>query len=718
VVSPSDPRGDPAWWPLRLGLRLLRTLGDAAPRSPRPDRGWRPGLSVVLPDRDRPDLLDSTLPALQAALARIDEPSEVWISTSAAATTRYAALRQRYPAFHWLHAAEPLGFSAAIARALPRLRHDHAYLLNSDMRLHPHALREVLAQRGARVFAVASQIHHEQASARREETGLTALTRFAGPSQLYDAWPGEDPTPREHLYAGGGASLFRTAALRRFAAASAVYEPVYWEDVEWGLRAWREGWRVLFCPTSLAWHGHRSTVRKVFDAAEIDRLFARNGRWFDLRHADGEALGSALDRVVCADPRSRAEARGLRFAAGTLAMRWRRRHAPAPEAWFLRRDSLQLGYGRRRGGKPRLLLISPFALLPTSHGSARRSIELLRGLAARFDLALLSDEATLYPPGHEPALAELCVLWLRVQGRDTEVDGETWPQRAARHAWTGLRSGLAEARRQFAPETVLVAHAELLDLGSERQPGERWLIDLHDVPALADDEDNWFRRGLAAFDAAIATSADDHAALRELVADPRRAWRIDNGATLRPQLPPSPSSPPGLLFVGGLRYPPNRDGLLAFLERVWPRLRGQIPDLRLCLAGVAPDELETLGITDGAGIDALGNIDDLGPQYAAASLCLNPLRGIRGSALKAIEALAAGRVCVSTRDGARGLLDGGFAGLRVVEQVADMTDAILDLLADPGRRHALERFDAARLDAWSWPARAAALADHLDASAA
>lgn len=717
-MNPPDPRRDPAWWPLRLGLRLLRTLGDAPPRPPRPDRGWRPGLSVVLPDRNRPDLLESTLPALQAALARIDEPSEVWISTSAAATTRYAALGQRYADFHWLHAVEPLGFSAAIARALPRLRHDHVYLLNSDMRLHPDALHEVLAQRGAQVFAVASQIHHEDAAARREETGLAALTCFTAPSQLYDAWPGDDPAPREHLYAGGGASLFRTALLRRYASASAVYEPVYWEDVEWGLRAWREGWRVLFCPTSLAWHGHRSTVRKVFDAAEIDRLFARNGRWFDLRHADAADLGSALDRVVCADPRSRDEARGLRFALATLGMRWRRRGEPTPEAWFLRRDALQLGYGRRRRGKPRLLLVSPFALLPTSHGSARRSIELLRGLASRFDLALLSDEAALYPPGHESVLAELCVVWLRVEGRGAVVDGETWPQRSARHAWSGLRAGLAEARRQFAPDTVLVAHAELLDLADERQPGERWLIDLHDVPALGDDENTWFRRGLAAFDAAIATSADDHAALRELIGDERRAWRIDNGATLRPQLPPSPSSPPSLLFVGGLRYPPNREGLLAFLERVWPRLRGQHPDLRLRLAGVTPDELATLDIADRAGIEALGVIDDLSEQYAAASLCLNPLRGIRGSALKAIEALAAGRLCVSTREGARGLLDHGFAGLRVVEQVADMRDEILALLADPGRRHALERFDAARLDAWSWPARAAALADRIEAAAA
>lgn len=717
-MSPPDPRRDPAWWPLRLGLRLLRALGDAAPRPPRPDRGWQPGLSVVLPDRDRPDLLESTLPALQAALAHIDEPSEVWISTSAAATTRYAALRQRYPAFHWLHSAEPLGFSAAIARALPRLRHDHVYLLNSDMRLHPHALREVLAQRGARVFAVASQIHHEDATARREETGLTALTCFAGPSQLYDAWPGEDPTPREHLYAGGGASLFRSALLRRLAAASAVYEPVYWEDVEWGLRAWREGWQVLFCPTSLAWHGHRSTVRKVFDAAEIDRLFARNGRWFDLRHADSDVLGSALDRVVCADPRSRAEARGLGFAAGTLAMRWRRRRETTPEAWFLRRDTLQLGYGRGRSGKPRLLLVSPFALLPTSHGSARRSIELLRGLATRFDLALLGDEGALYPPGHEPVLAELCVMWLRVQGRAPEGASEGWTQRAARHAWPGLRAGLAEARRQFAADVVMVAHAELMDLASERQPGERWLIDLHDVPALDASDQAWFRTGLTAFDAAIATSADDHAALLPLIADADRAWRIDNGATLRPQLPPSPSSPPSLLFVGGLRYPPNRDGLLAFLERAWPRLRRALPDLRLRLAGVSRADLQTLGIVDATGIEALGTIDDLGPQYATASLCLNPLQGIRGSALKAIEALAAGRICVSTREGARGLLDAGFPGLRVVEEVAEMADEILSLLADSRRRHALERFDAVRLGDWSWPARAAALADRLDTTAA
>lgn len=715
-MSTLDPRRDPAWLPLRAGLRLLRALPAAASRSSRRDPGWQPGLSVLLPDRDRPDLLASSLPALAAALARLDEPWEVWISTSAAAPPRYAALRRQFPNFHWLFSSRPLGFSGAIGRALPRLRYDHIYLLNSDMQLDSQALLAVLALRGPRVFAIASQIHHAEPGVRREETGLTALCEFARPSRLYDAWPGDDPQPREHLYAGGGASLFRRTLLCDYAAASGVYEPVYWEDVEWGLRAWGEGWRVLFCPASVAWHGHRSTVRQVFSEAEIARLFARNGLWFDLRHAAADQLGSALDRVVCASATSAAEARNAGFALATLAQRWRCRRRSLSSAWFLRDDSLQLGFGRAPRGRPRLLLVTPFALLPTSHGSARRCLELLRGLADQFDLALLSDEGAAYPPGHEAELAALCVLWLRIDGRLMESANEDWRARGARHVWPGLRAGLAEARRQFGPQQVLVAHAELLDLGRERAVGEHWSLDLHDVPALSEDaEQCWFEDGLAYYDRVIACSADD---LADLPAAPRhdgRAVLIENGATLRPGLPPSPVSPPRLLFVGGLRYPPNRVGLQAFLDHAWPRLRGAIPGLRLALAGIsAAEAAEYLKGLDAA-IEPLGVVSDLGPLYSAATLCLNPLVATRGSALKVIEALAAGRICVSTREGARGLADAGFAGLRCTPNVEAMVEEILALLADPVRRHRLEQFDAERLATVAWSARARALVAALAA---
>jgi hypothetical protein len=48
-------------------------------------------------------------------------------------------------------------------------------------------------------------------------------------------------------------------------------------------------------------------------------------------------------------------------------------------------------------------------------------------------------------------------------------------------------------------------------------------------------------------------------------------------------------------------------------------------------------------------------IEDLPPYLLSCSISINPDKSVRGSSLKVIESLAAGRVCVSTRDGAQGL---------------------------------------------------------------
>jgi glycosyltransferase involved in cell wall biosynthesis len=92
---------------------------------------------------------------------------------------------------------------------------------------------------------------------------------------------------------------------------------------------------------------------------------------------------------------------------------------------------------------------------------------------------------------------------------------------------------------------------------------------------------------------------------------------------------------------------------------------------------------------------------------SASALTLNPLTGIRGSSIKVIESLAAGRACVSTRHGGRGFIDAGFAGLVITSGVAEMADEVIDLLQDEERRHRIEVPDKTRLAEFQWDRSAA-----------
>lgn len=244
-----------------------------------------PGLSILIPERGTPDLLEQTLTALDAALFQVHEPSQIVIVVNGVGESDYAGLVSRFGSAEWHFVAEPLGFNAAIEFGLKRVRHTWTYLLNSDMCLDPHALQEALIHRRVDVFAVASQIVFAEPDRRREETGWTDFTDDAHAVDIFDRAPEVDGGVRNGLYAGGGSSLFRTAPLCRYVSESADYAPFYYEDAEWGLRAWREGWATLFCPRSLARHRHRATIGKFYAADEVERILRRNRLLFDLRNA-------------------------------------------------------------------------------------------------------------------------------------------------------------------------------------------------------------------------------------------------------------------------------------------------------------------------------------------------------------------------------------------------------------------------------------------------
>src|SRR5207248_2099432 len=108
-----------------------------------------------------------------------------------------------------------------------------------------------------------------------------------------------------------------------------------------------------------------------------------------------------------------------------------------------------------------------------------------------------------------------------------------------------------------------------------------------------------------------------------------------------------------LLFVGPFRYAPNAMGIRRFLREAYPGIRAAVPDVELVVLG--GDEGIALTRDDPlfrqAGVTVLGHRDDVPRLLSACTMTINPQTGIRGSAVKLVESLSAGRVCVSTEQG-------------------------------------------------------------------
>lgn len=702
--------------PLTLALAIAGLLARRRPpAAPEPNvRETAAGLSVIVPERGTPDLLAETLAALREALASVAEPTEVIVVVNGADKVHYAALCAKYTEIEWQFHAQPLGYNEAIHAGLRRGRHAWTYLLNSDMRLEPDALREVLAQRRPWVFAVASQIFFTDPARRREETGWSDFHANPHTPEVYERTPEENARlVRGTLYAGGGSSLFRTDVLRRYVRDSVDFTPFYWEDADWGVRAWADGWEVLFCPASRAWHHHRGTVRRYYSADEVERVIARNALLFDLRHAwTGRRAATLLRAIALLDARSRAELGGiglavrvLRTRLATLRARQRglRFDMLTLDRWF---DPARSAQPRTR---PRVLLVSPFALFPPAHGGARRAAELTARLRNRVDFLLLGDEGSLYGAAAEPWFDGMLAAHL-IEGRGDRIGEAPLPlaQRMQRHVWPRLRSELARMIERYDPDIVQVEFMELAALGASRSGRARWLLALHDVylsGAESDAVDAAQREAMTHFDALTVCSPEDAALLPQTLP----ATLVGNGATdRRTTYRASTSTPPRLLFMGPFRYAQNRDGILEFIEHAWPALRARFADLRLTILGGI--ESAAIGAAEArlrqTGIELISDFVDPAPHLQMCTLTINPQRAIRGSSIKLIESLLAGRACVSTRDGARGFGAANFEGLALAADIATMVEPIAGLLDDEAGRHRRERADALRLDDYTWDAMA------------
>ncbi|HVO89927.1 MAG TPA: glycosyltransferase family 4 protein, partial [Casimicrobiaceae bacterium] len=260
-----------------------------------------------------------------------------------------------------------------------------------------------------------------------------------------------------------------------------------------------------------------------------------------------------------------------------------------------------------------------------------------------------------------------------------------------------------EALARYQPALVQIEHAELAGLIEQRTGTARWVLGLHDAVSASDFDDarqaDEFQDLVSRYDAVTVCSSED----ARLVDHPRVVC-VPNGTAFALQAY-RPSQGATMLFVGPFRYQPNLDGVREFLRVAYPAIREAVPDARLMVLGGddAPRRVATEPMFHQDGVQVLGHRDDVEQLLHDCALSINPLAGIRGSAIKLIESLTTGRVCVSTLDGARGFADEGLDALATVPDVASMAGPIVSLLSDTPSRHRREAPRREVLDRYQWP---------------
>lgn len=364
----------------------------------------------------------------------------------------------------------------------------------------------------------------------------------------------------------------------------------------------------------------------------------------------------------------------------------------------------------------RLLFVTSRLPFPPREGHQLRSWHLLKALAQRHEVVLLSfmrgdddaagvDEMRKHLAGVEtfPIITEhsrLALAWALLRsllGRQPYVSTK-YASPALHARIRQLAPGMDAVHFDMLPlmrnanavpasvPVIYNAHnVEHLLLSKRAQmTGNTWIRRFlqFQLPRLLEFE----RRACQRADLVLACSAVDAQTLLQLAPDAHVSV-VANGVDLDNNRPAATtttmdaSAPQKLVFVGQMGWFPNRDGVEWFLDEIFPRILQSKPSAQFVLVGKTDGLAVPKAVA--AQVTLTGFVADLRPFVDDASVYVVPLRAGSGTRLKVLEAMALGKAIVTTSTGSEGIaLRNGESAL-YADDAASFAAATLRLLDSP-----------------------------------
>ena len=370
----------------------------------------------------------------------------------------------------------------------------------------------------------------------------------------------------------------------------------------------------------------------------------------------------------------------------------------------------------------KLLFLTPQRPYPTHQGTTIRNFNLIKELAKRHQIWLLTFLEPDQVADHGP-LAQLCrqITTVPVPERSIarrlgqmlttgrpDMSWRLWsPQfQAALQDWLqrlefeavfieGIEMApYLAAVRQFAPQTKIIYD----DHNAE------WLLQQRNFMVDVKNPRRWPAAGYSfvqtqrlkryerqicrAADQVVVCSRADQEAIQYLAPE-LEITLLSNGVDLAQYSRYQGDTVPfDLLFTGKMDYRPNIDAMLWFGAEVLPYIQAACPTVRLGIVGQRPHP-RLAPLRANPAVTITGFVDQILPYIAGAKVFIAPFRVGGGTRLKLLEAMAMRKPIVATTVGAEGYPVTSGQEMILVDQPTEMAQAIIRLLADQAERDRL-----------------------------
>lgn len=159
--------------------------------------------------------------------------------------------------------------------------------------------------------------------------------------------------------------------------------------------------------------------------------------------------------------------------------------------------------------------------------------------------------------------------------------------------------------------------------------------------------------------------------------------------------------PRTVVFNGTLGYRPNVDAAHYLVDDIWPLVRVQHPDAKLIIVGSAP-EAERRRLAR-PGVTLTGEVPDIRSYLRRAAVVVVPVRMGGGTRLKVLEGLAMGKAMVSTSVGCEGIATRDGVHLLIADDATSFASRMSQLFADSALSGRLGKAGRSLIEAeYSW----------------
>lgn len=136
-----------------------------------------------------------------------------------------------------------------------------------------------------------------------------------------------------------------------------------------------------------------------------------------------------------------------------------------------------------------------------------------------------------------------------------------------------------------------------------------------------------------------------------------------------------------IVFVGQMDYFANVDGVLYFVEEIWPKILAKFPNIKFYIVGRNPDK-QIRALHETQNVVVTGEVEDVREYLRAAKVCVVPIRIARGIQNKVLEAMACGVPVVTTTNAVQGISLQDGEGVFIVRNPKEFVEKVCGLLED------------------------------------